>query len=60
MHAGSGAGIAGWVVNGLEEEETLSSCRRTRPPEMDGAPNGERPATLKEIYGANNGGFLLT
>lgn len=56
------AGNMGWgrVVNGLVEEETLPSCRRARPPEMDGAPNGKRPATLKEIYSANNSGFLLT
>lgn len=27
---------------------------------MDGAANGKRPATLKEIYSANNSGFLLT
>jgi hypothetical protein len=50
----------GWVVKELEEEEALPSCRRARPPEMDRAPNGKRPATLKEIYSASNSGFLLT
>lgn len=44
----------------LVVEEALASYRRARPPEMDGAPNGKRPATLKEIYSANNSGFLLT
>lgn len=44
----------------LAVEEALASYRRARPPEMDGAPNGKRPATLKEIYSANNSGFLLT
>lgn len=57
-HTHSLAGNMGWVANELEEEETLPRRRRARPPEMDGAPNGKRPATLKEIYSANNSGFF--
>lgn len=41
-----------WVVYGPEQEEKAT--------EVHGSPNGKRLATLKEIYNANNSGFLLT